>query len=142
MPRGRLSAWVARGTQETEWMESHEESTSCREASKDRAGLGRNLDAGLGRQDACLQAGGQGWGSCGFWALNLSLLRSADKRGEPGGMVRLTRRLPALRGGEQWAHAEPPLPFCLATSAPISPAKPGRGSAATLLTQKRVARSC
>lgn len=40
MPRGRLLAWVARGAQETEWAERHEESTSCREASKDRAGLG------------------------------------------------------------------------------------------------------
>ena len=39
MPRGRLSAWVARGAQEIEWAERHEESTSCREASKDRAGL-------------------------------------------------------------------------------------------------------
>lgn len=101
------------------------------------------LDAGLGRQDACLQAGGRVGGSCGgLWALNLSLLRSADERAQPGGMVRLTRRLPALRRGEQWAQAESPLPFCLATSAPTSPAKPGRGLAATLLTQKQVACSC
>ena len=127
-----------------QWAEKHEESTSCQEASKDRAGLGQNLDAGLGQQDAHLQAGGRGGQvrSCSGLALNLSLLRPADNRAEPGGMVRLTRRLPALRGGEQWAHAEPPLPYCLATSAPTSPAKPRRGSAAALLTQKRVACSC
>ena len=51
-----------------------------------------NLDARLGRQDACLQAGGRGGGSCsGLRALNLALLRSPDKRAEPGGTVRLTR---------------------------------------------------
>lgn len=39
------------------------------------------LDAGLGRQNACLQAGGWVGRSCGgLWALNLSLLRSADER--------------------------------------------------------------
>lgn len=102
MPRGRLSAWVARGAQEIEWAERHEESTSCREASKDRGWTVGIFGcwAGAGRMPV-FQAGGRVGGSCGGPGPSTSLLRSADERAQPGGMVRLTRRLPALRRGEQ-----------------------------------------
>lgn len=99
-----------------------------------------DLDAGLGQQDDCLQAGGRGGGV--VVALSPQLLPAQISRQESRARWHGQADKAALRGEEQWAQVEPPRPFCLATSAPTSPAKPGRGPAATLLTQKRVARSC